>query len=157
MDGRHFEMIGRIIGKDAGIKTFRDRLIVQKMTYLLKSAGVAPDYFYSWYVRGPYSIAVSNDSRNYYGSSDKFSGELTQKEADVVNRMRAFLSDDLRDLDRLDQKLELYGSLLFLHDEKKLELGSQELVSLLKYFKPWFTIEEIQAAANKIKGSGLFN
>ena len=157
MDGKHFELINRIIGKDAGIKTFRDRLIIQKMTYLLKSAGFAPDYFYSWYVRGPYSIGLSNDARNYYGTGQTSSVAITEKETDVVNRLRSFLSDDLRDLDRLDLKLELYGSLLFLHDERKLDINSSELVSLLKYLKPWFNLEEIQAAADKMKGSGLFN
>lgn len=157
MDGKHFELINRIIGKDAGIKTFRDRLIIQKMTYLLKSAGFAPDYFYSWYVRGPYSIGLSNDSRNYYRTKQEFSSKLTEKEEDLVNRMRAFLSDDLRDLDRLDVTLEIYGSLLFLRDERKLSINSNELVALLKYLKPWFTMEEIPAAADKMKGSDLFN
>jgi uncharacterized protein YwgA len=157
MDGKHFELINRIIGKDAGIKTFRDRLIIQKMTYLLKSAGFAPDYFYSWYVRGPYSIGLSNDAHNYYGSGQKYSGAISSEEEDVTNKIRSFLSDDLRDLDHLDLKLELYGSLLFLHDERQIGLNSTELVSLLKYLKPWFNLEEIKAAADKMVASSLFN
>ena len=42
-----------------GKESFDDRLICQKKIYLLQSLGTNLGYTYNWYVRGPYSPALT--------------------------------------------------------------------------------------------------
>ena len=51
----------RELGLKAEIRTFEQRLIVQKSVYLVQAAGLDLGYFYHWYLRGPYSPDLSRD------------------------------------------------------------------------------------------------
>jgi len=157
MDAKVFVLVGRILGENIGVSSFRNRLIVQKMVYLLKSAGLAPNYFFTWYIRGPYSVALSSDAFAFYKNIPKQETTLTSSEELLVQKMRSFLSEELNDFDELESKLELFASLLFLRDERKMTLSDPQLVSLLKTLKPWFTEEQIKNAVGKIIDSRLFN
>lgn len=41
---------------------FNHRLILQKTIYLMQEFGLNIGYFYSWYIRGPYSPALTRDA-----------------------------------------------------------------------------------------------
>lgn len=41
---------------------FKDRLILQKTIYLMQQFGLNIGYFYNWYIRGPYSPALTRDA-----------------------------------------------------------------------------------------------
>lgn len=41
---------------------FDDRLILQKVVYLLQESGLEMGYRYHWYLRGPYSTGLTDDA-----------------------------------------------------------------------------------------------
>jgi uncharacterized protein YwgA len=127
--------------------------------YMLKSSGTAPDYQFSWYVRGPYSVGLSSDAYAFYSNPKNLESpvEFSSDERIVIDKIKSFLSEDLKDLDKLDSRLELSASLLFLSDERKMDLSDFQLVSLLHSFKPWFSMEDIEIATKKLAACGLFN
>lgn len=46
----------------ARLSSFDDSLILQKAVYLAQAAGVDLGYFFHWYLRGPYSSALTRDA-----------------------------------------------------------------------------------------------
>ena len=64
------------------IKTLNDRKRVQKAIYLAQRAGVSLGYRFHWYLRGPYSPALTKD---YYELADA----ITDGDAAVDKRMRS--------------------------------------------------------------------
>ena len=49
------------LGEPDEISTVNDRLRIQKAIYLAQVAGIGLGYHYSWYVKGPYSTALTQD------------------------------------------------------------------------------------------------
>lgn len=49
------------LGLEPRIDTFNDRLLMQKSVYLAQALGVNLGYHFGWYLRGPYSPALTRD------------------------------------------------------------------------------------------------
>ena len=47
---------------DYGVRTFRDRLVLQKTVYLLQAFGIYLGYRFTWYLHGPYSTQLTRDA-----------------------------------------------------------------------------------------------
>jgi len=47
------------LGVDPQLGTFRNRLVLQKSVYLLQALGMPTAFGYNWYLRGPYSPALT--------------------------------------------------------------------------------------------------
>ena len=94
------------------ISTVEDRMEVQKAIYLAQAAGVSLGYSYGWYVKGPYSPALTRD---YYGlgSEDGQSAKLKSSAVEKLNRVKALMAAPIDGL-RRPQKLELLASLHYL-------------------------------------------
>ena len=55
----------RNIDLDFGIDTFNDRLILQKMVFILQEFNIDLNYPFNWYMHGPYSPELASDAFNY--------------------------------------------------------------------------------------------
>jgi len=148
-----FSLIKELLGRDIDINKFNDRLILQKLTYILKNAGLDFGYRFNWHIRGPYSISLSSDAFEFYQNPDRRCVEISDKDKRYLREIRNFLSQDINNA----EKLELIASLLFLKNEENLSFSDPRLVSQLHSLKPWFTERQIKSALNKISSSGLFN
>ena len=134
----------KFFGKDIDMQIYKDRLILQKLIYLLDSKGVEFNYNFGWYVRGPYSSSLASDG--YALSEKKYEEvELSQNETKIIKKIRKDLGCDVKD----DRKMETLASLLFLKREEP-SITHQELEEKLKSLKPWLSHREIKEARKKI-------
>jgi len=92
------------LGQDLDLSSFDQRLILQKTIYLVQAANVDLGYSFHWYLRGPYSPALTRDA---FGVQ----AELTQN-ADDLNDWKL----DSVSLERLDR---LRGLLRAVPDTKR--------------------------------------
>jgi uncharacterized protein YwgA len=128
------------------MKSFTERKQLQKLGFLLQSFGFDIPFQFGWYIHGPYSSGLT---RMLYEIVETASGDtepLTQLERDRLEQFKKFLGDDLRDSD----KLELLASIHYLRARAR-EVGSpdNDVLSILKEKKPYFTDEEIRECWDK--------
>ena len=85
------------IGEATSISNVADRLRLQKSVYLAQEMGIPLGYGYSWYVKGPYSPALTQDYYNLNASlaagddatnDQKLHPELVER-AEIVKRLLA--------------------------------------------------------------------
>lgn len=142
-------------GKELDMKEYENRLRLQKIVYLLQTAGLKlGDYQFYWYIRGPYSPALTKyifESLERPAETHKNAGQGTT-EKKVVETLKAALKDELRDV----KKLELLGSLVFIRNDENIR-DKTELLERMYSRKPWYPKEEIAAQIEKIEACGLFN
>ena len=51
----------KITGKELNMNEYPDRLMLQKIVYLLQEAGINFGYDFNWYVKGPYCTRLAAD------------------------------------------------------------------------------------------------
>lgn len=142
-------------GKSIDMSSFNDRLILQKIVYIMMSAGIKLNYHFGWHLRGPYSsslasdgFALSNQKESYIDRSFRISNENQDK----IDQIRGTLGSDLFDTD----KLELYSSILFISKSYG-NLSDEEIITHIKNRKPWLGEETIRNALIKLKDSKMFS
>ena len=128
----------KFFGKEIDMCSYDDRLILQKLVYILQCKGVAFDYFFGWYIRGPYSSALAADG--YFIGEEKHHKEagISSIEESIVKRTKDLLGGSITD----SKKMEIIASLLFLK-QKNMSLDDSGVIMALKDLKPWLTVEEI--------------
>jgi len=148
MDERIIKLAGvlKLFGKDADMSSYDNRLILQKIVYILKCRGVGLDYFFGWYIRGPYSCSLATDG--YVLSNKPYIGPsmIPDEEARTVKEVKETLGEDMKN----GKKMEIIASLLFLKNECRF-LDDAGLVERLRGRKPWLTESEIQEGLEKLK------
>lgn len=94
------------------IATVDQRMEVQKAVYLAQNLGVDLGYSYGWYVKGPYSPALTRD---YYNLTDEVpEGTILRPVAiERLNVVRLLMDAPIDGLTR-PRKLELLASLHYL-------------------------------------------
>jgi len=76
---------------DAGPESFDQRLVLQKVVYLLQTLGVEIGYPFRWYIRGPYSPNLTADA---YGMSTSripqptVAADWSKVEQSTINKLR---------------------------------------------------------------------
>lgn len=110
-------LVLRETGVPVSVRSFADRLIMQKTGYLLQQAGVSLGYHFSWYLRGPYSPDYTDDVFALAGAGAE-AGELDEWKLDppslgVVGRVKGLFQSARRRGDAA-RWLELLASALFL-------------------------------------------
>ena len=139
---------------------FDDRLICQKKMYLLQSLGTNLGYTYNWYVRGPYSPALTSylySNLDVLASND-FSdcklAETAEKNIQCVNR----LEKGKRSGFTTASWYELLASLLYIHNNRESwKIGQEErslFLTLMKY-KPQYNEEQCQYAFETLIKEGF--
>lgn len=159
---KKIDIANGIIFQKLSIKkeSFDDRLICQKKVYLLQSLGTDLGYSYNWYVRGPYSPALTN---YVYNNLDVLASEnfdecklsmKAQKNIDSVNG----LADDKRPELNIASWYELLASLLYIDNNReswKIDEKDQSLFDELMTYKPQYSLEQCNAAYDILKKRGF--
>lgn len=122
MDAAHIEL--KLTLDEAGLvnpslKTFSERLNVQKRLYLVQVLGYDLGYRFSWYLRGPYCSPLTEDAfaiRNEIQSGDRDADEFTLSEQSksIVAKAKMLWDVPTGVTANTDDWLELLASLHYL-------------------------------------------
>ena len=130
------------------LSTFDDRLRLQKLAYLAQELGAGDKYFYSWYVRGPYSSPLT--SALFLGDEqDKFISKpsLTKNESRIVSLLESLMGKEITK----PLKLELFASIWYLLPSRRSSKEDQEAVlDIMCKEKPHFQRSEVKTALKAI-------
>jgi len=145
---RILSLLRTLLGREINMKDFEDRLLLQKLVYILQNIGINSDYYFSWYVRGPYSCGLANEAFDFCKSGDKL-------EVLVPNPEERKASDIMKNLfsGELDNPhmMESYASLLFFVVNDQVSINdTKTLHSKMRLLKPWFSEEEVDVGIDKI-------
>lgn len=141
--------------KKLDMRSYDNRLLIQKMVYILQRLGFKFNYYFSWYLKGPYSPQLTYQA--YLAGENKITAEakLGMHELELVEKLTTQFGQDLSS----ERQMELLGSMLFLkydfYDQPLKE--NETIVKKLVHLKPWYTKEEAGIMLEKINATGLFN
>lgn len=147
MDARKRRLAGvmGLFEKQIDMHTYDNRLILQKLVYLLQCKGVDLDYSFGWYIRGPYSAALAADG--FFLSEKKdFPSSISESESKIAKGVKLSIGEDIRD----GEKMEIISSLLFLKRTYK-PFDDVELVGMLLGMKPWLEENKVEENLKKLK------
>ena len=107
------------LGLPVELRSFDDRLILQKAVCLAQAAGVNLGYYYRWYLRGPYCPAVADDgfavrTECRQDMDDSNEWNLDKESSDKLAGIEDFCKRG--DRSSLAKKLELLASVHYLID-----------------------------------------
>ncbi|MBI2675366.1 MAG: hypothetical protein HYX24_02825 [Candidatus Aenigmarchaeota archaeon] len=150
-----FKLIAK---KDIDMSSFNDRLKLQKITYIIISAGINLDYKFGWHLRGPYSsllasdgFMLSNNSQSYIDVGYRIP-EYCQKK---IEEVRENFGSDLSDTSDTNM-MELYSSILYIVNRGE-KISDEKIIQYVKNRKPWFDEQTIKKALDKIRDSKIFS
>ena len=143
------------------LKTFDDRLILQKAVYLLQSAGIHLSYRFRWYLRGPYSpdmtagaFGIINEGE--YGVQELKSWELDTESALLAQKLKPLLQSVCESKVEQARRLELLASALFLFKTEQADPGdSFATTEILTKNHKHYTEKEVQTAIEELQAHGL--
>ena len=123
---RHLSVLKLLLdeaGIGTDISTIDKRKSIQKTIQLSKSYGVDLGYSFSWYVKGPYSTALTRD---YYGLSRAGSVEslkLRDTAKSTIDVLRKYLFESAKKPKKLKKSdwLELLSSYDYLKNKRNLD------------------------------------
>ena len=137
------------------VKTFDDRLVLQKAVYLLQAANIHLGYRYRWYLRGPYSTEVASDAFFIVGQHETLNEELKRWVVDDTSRQRIeqlqplFTPNGRRPI---SQRLELLASVLFLLKTNQAEASAPDNIArILKINDKPFNEQDVQEALAELR------
>ena len=131
------------LGFKPSIIKFEDRLIIQKVVYLLQSKGVKIGFDFHLYTRGPYSACLTtevyNNSREF--ESLKTDVELTSKEKQNVEELKSLfeLKPSLLEVAATYAYFILQG------------LDSINALTEVKKLKPFFSEAQLAIGISRVK------
>ena len=114
----------RRLGFEPKLTTFNDRLVAQKAIYLVQAAGVDLGYFYSWYLRGPYCPALTEDlfgalSSEFDREIDRINWTLEASTRRRLDRLKTVVDEPGQTTEARARRLELLASVHFLITHKQ--------------------------------------
>jgi uncharacterized protein YwgA len=147
------------LGLPTQLNSFSDRLVLQKAVYLSQAAGVQLGYHYNWYLRGPYSPALTRDAFAIVAELNQGVDESQGCNLDPASLQR--LREVRRLIDRIPRqelpaKLELLASVRFLLKTSAAHgKDVPQLQAILQRFGKSHSPEQIQDAIEELKQHGL--
>lgn len=123
----------QLVGIDhVDMDNFDNRLIYQKIIYLLQNYGLSLGYGYSWYVKGPYSSELAKTLFNITPQVTAESASFVFHENDLILRklteFKSILSHEIRN----PLFLEVLASIVFIQKSLRLLENTQVKNELLK-------------------------
>jgi len=141
------------------VRSFEDRLILQKAVYLAQATGVHLGYYFRWYLRGPYCPAVADDG---FGIAmelarkvdDSKGWSLDAQSCRKLAAVRALMGRFQRPA--LARKLELLASVHFLIDRKQVAGSAPEkIAAVLRRFGKAFDAKDVAGALGELRDHGI--
>lgn len=127
------------LGLKIKVQTFNDRLILQKMVYLLQASNIDFGFRFGWYLRGPYCPALANDAFSIVADLESAECEAGHWE----------LSDSSkRELDRLGERVQA-----FRRGERKEQARRLERLASVHFLidNHGFTIDQVGKIQTELK------
>jgi uncharacterized protein YwgA len=149
------------------MKSFGDRLVVQKLIYLAQAAGLDLGYYYGWYIRGPYCSAVADDMFAAFvdpsGIDDAYKNwSLGPKSKKSLRSVGSLLKKEGFNLNadtddgNLARRLELLASVHYLIDRKQVTHdGPRAITKKLKACNKNFSEQEVTQAVKELRQARL--
>ena len=138
----------RQLGGEFSLKTFDERLVIQKAVCLTQSLDTQNvfgfDYYFSWYRRGPYSVSLTKDAFSMEQKGEHVADPLDDRQKQLLERIKKYFGDFLTDI----RKLELIGSIAFLYKEKENQTR-ESIFQKVGILKPGFEESEVKEAIDK--------
>lgn len=140
------------------VETFDERLVIQKAICLAQAAGSTFGYHFRWYLRGPYSPALTRDAFAAVAEIASDNDESQRWRLDDLStarleKLRALIPQDPADR---PQKLELLASVYYLVDKR--QVTGQDVEALrqkLKNFGKPFAAGKIRGALEELREHDL--
>jgi len=95
---------------------FNERLILQKTLYLMQCFGLYIGYGFSWYIRGPYSPALTKDAYSLVSDYEELPmvAFVRKVDEDKFEKFLSFLGNNLNN----EEWLECVASIHFLYNNE---------------------------------------
>jgi hypothetical protein len=141
------------------VTRFENRLLVQKVVYLLQNRGVELGYPYRWYLHGPYSSRVANDLFCLARMDEDEAQELKKytfggKTKAIIAQIKDLLAPG-EPLKERAKRVELLASVLFLVRTGQAGGSEQDrLVEILEANDKRFDASQVHEAVVSLRGSG---
>jgi len=143
------------------VKTFNERLILQKSVYLLQAAGIHMGYRFRWYIRGPYSpdmtagaFGIVNEGE--YGEKELRGWKLDDESSARARNLQPLLHQEGESKADQARRLELLASALFLFKTEQAKPSDPEGISkILKQNNKDFNTSEVKVAVKELRAHGL--
>ena len=125
---------------------FDGRLRLQKLAYLIQEIGGGGGPFvYQWYVRGPYSPALTEELLSTSAVPDT---ALSDGEMNLAQQVRSLVGGKVDD----PLEAELYASLWYLTPTRRLSEPDRESIrESMRRAKPHFTGDQVRKALDTIE------
>ncbi len=144
----------RELGVQGDVGGFDSRLILQKTVYLLEEAGIRLGYPFNWYLRGPYSPALTRDLFGLPTSnSDIDDWVLDEHSKQIAEKLRPVVAArQSEDQAATSRRLELTASLHYLARRGRLSIEDpDEAVRQLAQNGKHFSSEQVAAAIGDLQ------
>jgi uncharacterized protein YwgA len=127
----------KTIGFDnVDMDNFDNRLIYQKLIYLIQNYGLSLGYGYSWYVKGPYSPELTKTlftiNPESFAESDNFRFQNDDVVIGKMHEIKTILNNKIQD----PLFLEILASIVFIKKFLQTEISMEGLRSELLKRKP---------------------
>ncbi|MCE9552285.1 MAG: hypothetical protein K8T91_02775 [Planctomycetes bacterium] len=146
------------IGLSSDVSGFDTRLILQKAVYLLEESGVRLGYGFNWYLRGPYSPALTRDLFDLSSNTEDLVGWVLDERSrgTAANIGSLLASKPAEDVSAKARRMELLASIHFLSRRGQINLGKAEevTVQLAKNGKR-YSSTDVAEAIQELKQAGL--
>ncbi len=126
------------------ISKFDDKIVIQKLVYLLQLKGIKLGFDYGLYVRGPYSPGLTKEIYLKKGDFEQLrtKEKLSPKEAEAVQETKAIFGEK-------PALLEVAATYAyFAYEQKRDAISAYKAV---KRLKPFFSAVQIAIGVNKAK------
>lgn len=147
------------LGLDFRIGSFQERLILQKVVYLVQAGGVNLGYYYHWYLHGPYCPSLTRDayaidSELRQGLDEPKGWKLDDESEQRLKELQNLIPQGERR--EVRRKLELLASVHFLVNRKQVrERDATEIRMTLERFNKDFIEEEVLRALRELAENDL--
>ncbi len=133
------------------LRSFNDRLTIQKLVYLAEECGSNFGYTFGWYVNGPYSPSLTRVVYSIKTPDDNLQAKpqtLTPEDLAVVSKLSNVLRNKISD----PNYLEVIASTLYHLPNRDLTKEDEDrTIQLVLSLKPHFKRKDIQDAIRRIK------
>ena len=148
-------------GIPLSVSTFDDRLILQKVVYLLQAAGIQMGYRFRWYLKGPYSPEMTADAFSIINEGESGTQELKrwqldEKSKEIAQRLQPLLERSGES--KADQacRLELLASALFLFKTRQADpTNPAGTAAILQKNDKNYSTEDVAQAIEELRSYGL--
>ena len=143
------------LGVPQDLGTFDNRLVLQKAVYLAQQADIPLGYHYSWYLRGPYSPALTSDAYANINCGTPDDWGIGDEIKAKIQKIKSFISS-LLESENPPREFENLASVLFIIKTKQ-AAESETAAIVKKMLEAGKQIDEsgVQSTIEKLKKNGF--